>query len=975
MAKTEIVLLPEEDGTVGKVAVQNESGEVLLERAFDRTDALSGQAPAAPQIASRTIIAERFRALLEFQAETGFGDGGDLRSMFDLTAAPREQDDGTRAADRSEGAGPAPLAAAFSGGGVDTADTDAIDGSGDDEDDDAEEGEEEGEDAEIAGRDNDDGDDDDEDNLEEELAALLDQAGGLRPPRGPRLRLRDRDNDDDDDDDGFDDDDDDDDGPGNGESLTGTPGNDNITAGPGNDTLAGLGGADVLNGGTGFDIVDYRASGAAVTINLALGTAVGGDAQGDTFNSIEGFIGSNFADNITGDGNDNLIEGAGGADVLTGGLGDDTVAFIRDPAGVTVNLTLGTATDGGGANDVLAGFENVQGSDFADQITGDLNGNELEGREGNDTITAGAGADEVSGGDGDDSLSGGLGNDEVEGGDGNDTILGGDGNDELNGGRGIDLLDFSATTLGFTVNLATGTTSGAEVDSDTLRGFEQVTGGAGADSITGDDGAETLDGGGGNNSLDGGDGNDVLTGGAGIDRFAIRGGEGNDTITDFTPGAGVDDLVDFNGVVGFTAFANVTAAASDDGTDTMIDLGNGQTLTLRNVLVANLNANDFTFAGGGVVLGTAGADTLTGTADAETLEGLAGNDLINALAGNDSLDGGAGDDTLQGGDGDDLLEGLAGADQFVGGAGDDTISFAESGAGIAIAFSTTDGNGIGGFFANQGAAGGLAGDALGDTFSEVEAFAGSDFDDTVGGAATDFTFDLGGGNDVFDTDAADDADETVNGGAGNDTIFAGDGDDLVSGGAGDDQLRGEDDDDSLDGGDGNDDLNGAAGADTLVGGTGNDNLVGQIGADSLVGGAGRDTLLGGNQNDFLNGGPGADRLVGGTGGDTFFFNPQTDGTQIAANETVAAAGVAVDLVADFGNGGDAFNIAQGGLPVLTLTTIGVAYDGTNSGLIAGPALLFDGTHLIVDPNVNEDGYTVLAEVQGAAPNNADISLV
>ncbi|MEM9233541.1 MAG: hypothetical protein AAGA69_04795 [Pseudomonadota bacterium] len=38
------------------------------------------------------------------------------------------------------------------------------------------------------------------------------------------------------------------------------------------------------------------------------------------------------------------------------------------------------------------------------------------------------------------------------------------------------------------------------------------------------------------------------------------------------------------------------AAASDDGTDTTIDLGNGNSITLAGVLVADLHDDDFQFA-------------------------------------------------------------------------------------------------------------------------------------------------------------------------------------------------------------------------------------------------------------------------------------------------------------------------------------------------------------------------------------------
>jgi Ca2+-binding RTX toxin-like protein len=48
--------------------------------------------------------------------------------------------------------------------------------------------------------------------------------------------------------------------------------------GEGADTISGGSGADSLAGGAGLDLLDYTASGGAVTVDLALGTASGGDA-------------------------------------------------------------------------------------------------------------------------------------------------------------------------------------------------------------------------------------------------------------------------------------------------------------------------------------------------------------------------------------------------------------------------------------------------------------------------------------------------------------------------------------------------------------------------------------------------------------------------------------------------------------------------------------------------------------------------
>ena len=101
-----------------------------------------------------------------------------------------------------------------------------------------------------------------------------------------------------------------------------------------------------------------------------------------------------------------------------------------------------------------------------------------------------------------------------------------------------------------------------------------------------------------------------------------------------------------------------------------------------------------------------------------------------------------------------------------------------------------------------------------------------------------------------------------------------------------------DDADVINGGGGNDTLNGAGGDDTVAGADGNDRVDGDEGNDILYGGAGNDTLLGGRGNDQLFGGAGADALSGGLGNDE-------------ADYLDSSAGIAIDLTAGTGIGGDA----------------------------------------------------------------------
>ena len=81
-------------------------------------------------------------------------------------------------------------------------------------------------------------------------------------------------------------------GSGYSDVLTGDAGPNRLDGGAGNDRLTGGAGADTLVGGHGLDTASYAAAAAAVTVNLDTGAASGGDAQGDTLDSIEHLTGS-----------------------------------------------------------------------------------------------------------------------------------------------------------------------------------------------------------------------------------------------------------------------------------------------------------------------------------------------------------------------------------------------------------------------------------------------------------------------------------------------------------------------------------------------------------------------------------------------------------------------------------------------------------------------------------------------------------
>ena len=147
-----------------------------------------------------------------------------------------------------------------------------------------------------------------------------------------------------------------------------------------------------------------------------------------------------------------LTKGLLGTDLLVGiekiiansSVANNTIdASTAVGASITVNLqTQSLAVNGipGVGPFTIVNFDDVQGTNLNDTITGDSQRNLLFGGLGNDTLIGGDGNDYLDGGDGNDSLDGGLGNDTLIGGLGNDTLIGGLGNDTLFGGLGNDTL-------------------------------------------------------------------------------------------------------------------------------------------------------------------------------------------------------------------------------------------------------------------------------------------------------------------------------------------------------------------------------------------------------------------------------------------------------------------------------------------------------------------------------------------------------
>ena len=264
-----------------------------------------------------------------------------------------------------------------------------------------------------------------------------------------------------------------------------------------------------------------------------------------------------------------------------------------------------------------------------------------------------------------------------------------------------------------------------DVTNDTLNG------GVGDDYINGGDGNDVLNGHDGNDMLVGAAGDDVMTGGAGVDTFVVLAGDGDDSITDFTPGEdlilfGADvlsdksvalstavdivDALDGSPMVTYTyAGGDLNIAFSDGGSLSLQGFGFGLDAALLERLeqvpvepeatllssdpieatrqlterqLSGSDESDHLFAGGQstksaeIQAGT-GDDKAFGSAANDAIYGGDGDDKLYGKKGNDVIFGEAGDDRIYGEAGDDILSGGVGNDRLFGGQGADSFLFME----------------------------------------------------------------------------------------------------------------------------------------------------------------------------------------------------------------------------------------------------------------------------------------------------------
>ncbi|WFU51539.1 calcium-binding protein [Sinorhizobium terangae] len=407
----------------------------------------------------------------------------------------------------------------------------------------------------------------------------------------------------------------------------------------GDDTIAGFNVADFINAGAGNDTVNAGDGNDIITGGLGNDTIDGGRGI-DTYYYSRG------------DGNDTITEGtnSGNADqLILVDINAADVTLVRNGNHVTLAIAESAAGVGDAGSILIKealndfydqGIDKIVFTDGAVRTRNELRlmlldqvmtagDDTIAGFNVADLINAGAGNDTVNAGDGNDIITGGLGNDTIDGGRGIDTYYysRGDGNDTItegtNSGNADQLIlvdinpaDVTLVRNGNHVTLAIAESAAGVGDAGSIlikealddfydQGVDKIVfaGGttwtradmrglllsqastSGNDTIVGFNAADTIA---------GGLGDDTLTGGAGNDAFVFRPGFGLDTITDFKAGSGAGDVLEFQNTL-FANFESVLAAAAQAGSDTVITFDAANTITLKNVTLANLHADDVRF--------------------------------------------------------------------------------------------------------------------------------------------------------------------------------------------------------------------------------------------------------------------------------------------------------------------------------------------------------------------------------------------
>ena len=604
-----------------------------------------------------------------------------------------------------------------------------------------------------------------------------------------------------------------------------------------------------------------QAAGAA---GNALDSVIAGTNGNLTFDTGSGdsLAGGTGQDTISAWGNnDSLSAGTGGTAIyaegadarLTGGSGSDTLAAF----GANSTLTGGSGNETFEVNDssevvsALAGATNTLITSVSytlpthvDAATATGNGNVvMQGNtDATNVITGNAGNDTLIGGSQDDTLIAGTGIATLVGGPGADTFVINNTNDVIQlpyGGRG-DTVESSVSDV---------LTQG--IGALTLEGSGDLT-------ATDDYGYATITGNAGHDTLIGGAGHDTLVAGSAADTLVA--GTGNNTL-DINNTADVIQLGNFVGNDTVESSVNYTLQNS---LDTLV-------LTGTNNLVGQGNSDQ-----SNSITGNAGDDTLVAGSGSDTLIAGTGTDTLVAGTGDDVLKGGAGDTyELSAGFGSTLIDLGQGAGTIQFGAGitaaDLSVSTVVDAQGN-LALQISDGTSV--LTLDDGLSGGLGEFNL------------------PGNASLAFQFADGTQLDLAQLmDAAHVSDVSLTGTYGN-LVLNSDANASITGGSGDDTLIG------------------TGSGDTIYSGSGNQVLYGLGEGDEVLGGVGYDTLYGGKDTVFESAEFGT-QIYAGAGSNTYILNGSGPTTiNPSAGETgfqniVLPAGMTLgDISAQAGSNGD-----------------------------------------------------------------------
>ncbi|MEO6218428.1 MAG: calcium-binding protein [Sphingomonas sp.] len=352
-------------------------------------------------------------------------------------------------------------------------------------------------------------------------------------------------------------------------------------------------------------------------------------------------------DNFVGGGKQVVIVDSAGSDTITGGAGGALISFRDLSFGITIDLSSTERQNSGLGQLTLRGVTGIQGTSYADHITGSASNDAIYGSSGADQIDSGSGDDTILLGDYGGSALGAV----AHGGDGNDSLATWyDGT--LYGDAGNDVF-----RVGMTV------------------GFRGVFyGGTG----------NTLNGGDGNDAFVGWAAGNILSGGAGSDTFQFR-----DYGFDYIGHSSVDGGADYDAL-------DVAAAAVGDPDTLSIYLGGGApdgpgVIDALNVEELRVSAA----VGGGLlsgwpnpavyVYGGAENDIVKGSgAGGIHIDGGGGSDYLSGTEGGDYIAAGSGADTLLGNGGDDALRPGGGIDVVDGGAGSNRMILAGANASYQV---------------------------------------------------------------------------------------------------------------------------------------------------------------------------------------------------------------------------------------------------------------------------------------------------